>query len=236
MDAPGGKKPRIPFWVPIAMGVVGGVALIGLLVARLLFFVPFKHPSGSMYPTIAAGEHLLVSAMDKTPTRGAVLVFKYPEHPEQRFCKRVIGLAGDEVEVKLGRVYLNGWEVPRCLVGNHAYDDAEGQHHEGERFLELLADATYLVFEEKGSLFGDVQGPYRVAQGEYFVMGDNRNNSHDSRMWFGGRGGGVPNGDTIGRVRAHDEPKLPPGAESLRPALDACLAKRPADTNPPASK
>jgi signal peptidase I len=236
MGAPEGKKPRIPFWVPITMGVLGGGALVGLVVARLFFFVPFKQPSGSMYPTLIAGEHLLVSAIDKTPKRGSVLVFRYPEHREQHLCKRVIGLAGEVVEVKSGRVYVNGWEVPRCFVGKHAYDDVEGQHHEGELFLEHLGDATYLVFEEKGALFSDVQGPYRAAPDEYFVLGDNRNNSHDSRMWFGGQGGGVPNGDTIGRVRAHDEPKLPPGAESLRPALDACLAKRPAETNPPASK
>jgi len=161
------------------------------------------------------------------------MVFHYPERPEQDFDKRVVGLSGDKIETRGPVLVVNGWEVPRCTVGKHEYDDMETlpPHHEGTLDVEWLGDETYLVFHEAGRGPSDF-GPFTLKNGEYFVLGDNRENSHDSRMWFGGAGGGVPEENTVGRVRT-GKIALPRGAESLRSALDACLAKKPAKTTPP---
>src|SRR5262249_47497525 len=149
--------------------------------------------------------------------------FKYPEHMEQQFDKRVVGLPGDTITVRKNAVFIGAWEVPHCLVGPHTFSDDMGAHT-GNLEVEFLGDQAYLVFYN--AAFMDGSGPFIVAPDEYFVMGDNRNNSHDSRMWFGGQGGGVPNENTIGRARTNPI-ALPPGAEGLQGAFDLCLSKRP---------
>jgi signal peptidase I len=218
--------------VVVALVVATGVALV---VLRALFFVPFKQPSSSMLPSLPVNGIIFVNRTNKTPEYGVVMVFHYPENPAQDFDKRIVGLPGDEIEMHGTTVVINGWEAPHCRVGRWMYDDEDTlpPHHEGNLDLEWLGDETYLVFHDDGKdqLFN---GPFTVKSGEYFVMGDNRENSHDSRGWFGGMGGGVPNDHTVGRVRM-GKLALPRGAESLRPALDACLAKKPAKTTPPPS-
>lgn len=212
-----------------ALVVLMGVALIAL---RVVFFAPYKSPSNGMYPSLPAGSHIWVNRFDKTPAYGAVLVFNYPEDPRQEFDKRVVGRAGDVIETRAKMLWINGWEVPHCVVGKHRYDDEDvGTHHAGTLEVEWLGDEPHLVFHDDDAFISDF-GPFTVKSGEYFVMGDNRENSHDSRMWFGGAGGGVPDENTVGRVRT-GKLALPRGAESLRPALDACLAKKPAKTLPP---
>jgi signal peptidase I len=214
----------------VALVMLVGVALV---VLRLFFFVPFKQPSSSMYPSLPVNGLIFVSRADRKPDYGAAFVFKYPESPAQEFDKRVVALAGDKIETRGTVVFINGWEVPHCLVGKHTYDDPDTlpPHHEGKLEVEWLGDAVYLVFHEDTAMMPDF-GPFTVKSGEYFVMGDNRENSHDSRMWFGGVGGGVPDENTIGRVRMR-RIALPRGAEALQSGLDACLAKKPATTRPP---
>jgi signal peptidase I len=214
----------------LALVVVIGVALI---VLRFAFFVPFKQPSASMYPSQPVDAIFFVNRADRKPDYGVVVVFKYPENPAQDFDKRVVGLPGDKVETRGAVLFVNGWEVPHCVVGKHAYDDQDSlpPHHQGNIELEWLGDEPHLVFHDEGKLLV-MDTTNIVKSGEYFVMGDNRENSHDSRMWFGGLGGGVPEANTVGRVRM-GKLALPRGAEALRPALDACLAKKPAKTTPP---
>lgn len=165
------------------------------------------------------------------------MVFKYPEQPKQLFIKRVVALSGDVVTVEKQRLFVNGWEVPHCPLGKAGYtDESDYAHvkHKGELEVEFLDDAAYLVFHDAGGFTVDVQGPYIVKRGEYFVMGDNRENAHDSRMWFGGQGGGVPFENTVGRLRQdYARPTLPKGAEDLRSAPERCLANRPQNTSPP---
>jgi signal peptidase I len=237
---------------------------------RAFVIEAFKIPSGSMIPTLMVGDHIFVNKFSygpaipythsrvwtsMPPRRGDVMVFAYPEHPEQDFIKRVIAIEGDKLEAKNGHPIINGWPVPSCRVGVWTYEeyDSPVSRHEGDLYVEYLGDEAYLTFYDHFSgAFPEEQGPYFAKKGEVWVMGDNRNNSHDSRMWFGGRGGGVPFENIRGRALfvwlsvsdsgidwsregapVMGRPRLPPSARDLQSGLDECLKQRPAVTNPP---
>jgi signal peptidase I len=252
------RRLAVPFFVIL------GISAIPLLFCTRAFVVEaFKIPGGSMIPTLLVGDHIFVSksaygaAIPFTrarlgtcpPKRGEVVVFAFPEHPEQDFVKRVVALPGDTLSTRAGHPVLNGWRVPNCRVGRWSYwdQDSPTSHHEGDLYVEFLGDESYLAFyDEMSGAFPEEMGPYVVKAGEYWVMGDNRNNSHDSRMWFGGRGGGVPFDHSRGRALfvwlsefgsrkglAVHKPTLPDSAASLQGVLDACLKQRPAQTLPP---
>ncbi|MDP9150702.1 MAG: signal peptidase I [Myxococcota bacterium] len=230
----------------------------------------FKIPSGSMIPTLMVGDHIFVNKFSYGPAipytstrlwtrmpphRGDVMVFAFPEHPEQDFIKRVIAGPGDKLEARNGHPIINGWEVPSCRVGAWSYNDYDSpvSRHEGELFVEYLGEESYLTFYDHASgVFPEYQGPFFAKKGEVWVMGDNRNNSHDSRMWFGGQGGGVPFENIRGRALfvwlsvsdsgvdwsregapVMGQPRLPPSAKGLEPRLERCLKSRPAVTTPP---
>jgi signal peptidase I len=192
------------------------VAIAVAMALRAFVVEAFKIPSGSMIPTLQVGDHIFVNKFTygpaipwthsrvwsrMPPERGDVIVFAYPEHPEQDFIKRVIAVPGDKLEARGGHPILNGWEVPSCAAGSYNYtEQQDGARHEGEVFVEFLEDEAYLTLYDRQSLQSDYQGPYFVKPNEVWVMGDNRNNSHDSRAWFGGAGGGVPYENIKGRA------------------------------------
>ncbi|HJO16691.1 MAG: signal peptidase I [Vicinamibacterales bacterium] len=167
------------------------VAVILALFIRTFVVQAFKIPTGSMEQNLLIGDHLLVNKFVFSPTatgaersilpvtsikRGDVIVFKYPEDPERDFIKRVIGLPGDVVEVRHKRVYIDG----RPLDEPYVY------------YLRPPSDVA--------SPFGvgdlrEQYGPVTVPPSEYFVMGDNRDNSQDSRYW-----GFLPRGLVKGRA------------------------------------
>jgi signal peptidase I len=158
------------------------VAVILALFIRTWTFQAFKIPTGSMETNLLIGDHLLVNKLVYSPSlgewesrllakkpigRGHVVVFKYPEEPSRDFIKRVIGLPGETVEVRDKTVLIDGKAL------NEPY----------ARFLEppLRRDDPEYMFRAEG--LRDNWGPRKVPQGELFVMGDNRDNSRDSRFW-----------------------------------------------------
>ncbi len=235
--------------------------VLALVVLRGSIADPFKIPSGSMIPTLQVGDHIFVNKLkygpavpftqtrlweNFPPDRGVVAVFAYPEEPAKDFVKRVIGLPGDTIEVKGGHPWINGWEVPSCLVGFYSHADSEG-----DLYVEYLGKQTYFTLYAAGSGAGD-QGPFVVKPNEAFVMGDNRHNSHDSRFWWDGKGGGVPfenftgpasliwfsyagasvDWSRIGGFVMPERLHIPPEMASSQPALAKCLRERPVRTEP----
>jgi len=248
------------------------VAVAVAMALRAFVVEAFKIPRGSMIPTLMVGDHIFVNKFtygaaipwthsrlwkSLPPKRGDVIVFAFPEHPEQDFIKRVIALPGDKLEAHNGHPWINGWEVPHCLVGNYSYNDIDtpAGRHEGELFVEYLGDEAYLTFYDRASAgFAEYHGPFNAKGEEVWVMGDNRNNSHDSRMWFGMQGGGVPFENIRGRALfvwlsvsdsgmdwsrlgapVMGRPRLATRMSSLEGALSKCLRERPKVTNPPAA-
>ncbi|MEO8259626.1 MAG: signal peptidase I [Acidobacteriota bacterium] len=156
-------------------------AVVLALFIRTFIVQAFKIPTGSMENNLLIGDHLLVNKFVSGPTlsrlergllpmtdvrRTDVIVFKYPEEPDRDFIKRVIGLPGETVEVRQKKVYING----QALVEPYAH------------FLQPVGTAS--EFREVTSFdVRDRYGPVTVPPNQYFVMGDNRDNSQDSRYW-----------------------------------------------------
>ncbi len=252
------------------------VAIAVAMALRAFVVEAFKIPSGSMIPTLQVGDHIFVNKFTygpavpwthsrlwsrMPPERGDVIVFAYPEHPDQDFIKRVIAIPGDKLEARGGHPIINGWEVPSCYAGTYAYTESQDiGRHEGEVYVEFLEDEAFLTLYDRSSLQSEYQGPYFVKPNEVWVMGDNRNNSHDSRMWWNGQGGGVPYPNIKGRalfvwlsvsetmdwsrifapVMGRPPARgpfggLPPSMRTLEPAIEKCLRERPAldRTRPP---
>lgn len=178
----------------------------------------------SMLPTIAVGTRLVVNKLSRGPGRGRVIVFRGPGAPEREYVKRVVGLPGDTISANGAEIILNGTPIPHCRVGAWSYDEVGGPTHGGEIWLEALEGAKWLVFHDAaGSVLP--AGPWAVAPSEVFVLGDNRENSNDSRKWFGGKGGGLPLSSIVGTAIGTDTLTLPKGVEHLKPALDQCAAE-----------
>jgi signal peptidase I len=152
-----------------------GMALLLALFIRTFIVQAFKIPSGSMIPTLQIGDHILVNKLSygiripflesyivnfSTPQRGDVVVFIFPEDRSKDFIKRVIGVAGDSVEVRDKKIYINGKQVN----DPHAHFEGDDPQAAGG------PNCTYC-------------GPKTVPENHIFVMGDNRDRSYDSRFW-----------------------------------------------------
>ena len=195
--------------------------LIALLV-RTFAYEPFNILSGSMIPTLLVGDYLFVSkfsfgyskhslpfslplipgrVMESQPERGDVVVFKLPSDTSQDYIKRVIGLPGDTVQVTNGRLYINNKMVERERIEDYILTDGTGRSAAVAQYLETLPNGrVHRILE----LFGD-QGPsdntepFTVPEDHFFMMGDNRDNSADSRA-FPSRFRFVPIENLVGRA------------------------------------
>lgn len=167
-------------------------AVVLALLIRTWVAQAFKIPSGSMKPTLLIGDHLLVSKSSYgiklpfsdrvliplgNPQRGDIVVFRFPEDHDKDFIKRAIALPGETVEVRNKQVVINGQPL------------TDSWAHYSDR-----------IILPPGVQPRDNFGPVTVPPEHYFVMGDNRDQSYDSRFWFGGKGGFVSAKDILGRA------------------------------------
>ncbi|HJQ27260.1 MAG TPA: signal peptidase I [Blastocatellia bacterium] len=166
-----------------------GVILFVALCYYFLFIRMVKVPTGSMKNTILPGDRLAINLLGGEIRRGDIVMFNYPKDPSTRFVSRVIGLPGETIEVRKQRVYINGTELGerRLLTKSQSPEDPaplEAISSEGDGSYTVSYDA-----EEAADTFGyeagdfAVRAPFQIPADNYFVMGDNRDNSLDSRFW-----------------------------------------------------
>jgi signal peptidase I len=193
-------------------------ALLLALVIRTLLFQPFSIPSGSMRPTLLEGDYLFVTKWaygyskhslpfspplfegriwGSEPERGDVVVFKFPPDPSLDYIKRVIGMPGDTVQMREGQLFLNGEAVPRELVDELDNPDITEMARPVEVWRETLPNGvSYDTLDLSPNSIGDNTREFQVPEGHYFMMGDNRDNSTDSRFSVGY----VPADHLVGRA------------------------------------
>jgi signal peptidase I len=210
-----------PWWLDWTAGLFP--VILAVFVLRSFLFEPFKIPSGSMIPTLLVGDLILVNKFTyglrlpvlhtrltegNRPKRGDVMVFRYPPKPSLDYIKRVVGEPGDEVAYRNKRLTINGKPVPTKQLPDYFDQDAMRYFHMfeeslGERPHRLLTDDDRPAFVPGADEFPNKQNcrysvegvTCKVPEGHYFVMGDNRDNSLDSRFW-----GFVPDRNIVGKA------------------------------------
>jgi signal peptidase I len=183
---------------------------IVLIVFLLRSFLaePFRIPSASMMPTLLIGDFLLVNKFTygiripvinkkiielDEPKRGDIVVFRFPKDPTVDYIKRVIGLPGDKVAYHDKKLYINDTPVNQASLGSYQ-GVGQGQDMTGSEHLEEnLTGVEHSILIRKDA--PTVEGTYVIPAGNYFVMGDNRDNSNDSRYW-----GTVPEENLVGKA------------------------------------
>jgi len=205
---------------------VGGIstliyAVIIAISIRTFAYEPFNIPSGSMLPTLLVGDYLFVSksaygysrysiplglplfsgrVFASPVERGDVAVFKKPGDEEIDYIKRIIGVPGDRIQMVDGVLHLNGQAVPRERVEDFAHIDRRGNHVLIPQYRETLPSGpTYMTLDAVKNGSADNTRVFLVPEGYYFAMGDNRDNSLDSRILWGGIGM-VPEENMVGRA------------------------------------
>jgi signal peptidase I len=195
-------------------------ALILAFIVRVFLFQPFNIPSGSMIPTLLVGDYLFVSKYAygysrysfpfgpdlfsgriwaEDPKRGDVVVFKLPRDNETDYIKRVIGLPGNEIQMISGVLHINGEPVKKEKISDFVLEDSSGRERHLTRYRETLPNGvSYPVLDLVNEGIGDNTEIYKVPENHFFMMGDNRDNSTDSR--FLSEVGFVPFENLVGRA------------------------------------
>src|SRR5210317_598705 len=181
--------------------------LLLVFVIRTFVVEPFKIPSGSMMPTLIAGDFIAVNKFSYglrlpvfnklifqtgSPQRGDVFVFHYPKDPSIDYIKRVIGLPGDTIRYDNKKLFINNQALPQSFLGNYEYQLNADLSLKAKEFLETNNNLSHSI------LIHDIPSDtneFIVPEGHYFAMGDNRDNSSDSRVW-----GFVPDHLLVGKA------------------------------------
>ncbi len=195
-----------PFYVEYARSFFPIVLIVFLL--RSFIAEPFRIPSGSMMPTLLVGDFILVNKFTygiripiinkkileiNKPQRGDIFVFRYPKDPTVDYIKRIIGLPGDKIEYSNKRLTVNGQAISEISLGTF-HGVGQGDDMTGaEEFVENLNGVEHNILIRNGA--PTVEFVYEVPEGQYFAMGDNRDNSNDSRYW-----GPVPEANLVGKA------------------------------------
>ncbi len=197
------------------------LALVLAFIFRSLLFEPFHIPSGSMRATLLEGDYIFVSKysygysrysfplgipffdgrifFNKNPKRGDVIVFRLPANPRVDYIKRLIGMPGDKIKVTNGYVFINGKMLDRKAVEDYAFTALDGTEKRIRRYEDTLPEGRKIQILEE-TAFGEVDytDEVTVPEGHYFMMGDNRDNSIDSR--YQEHVGFIPYENLIGRA------------------------------------
>ena len=215
------KDAKQPWWVEYSISFFPVILIVFTL--RSFLVEPFKIPSSSMVPTLLVGDFILVNKFTYgirlpvankkivelgSPARGDVMVFRFPEDPSLDYIKRVVGVPGDRIEYRNKRLTVNGTLVPVKQVDDYL---SKERMQFSKRFLETLNGAEHEILLDEDAPASMMPGrvfPFSgncnynssglactVPPGHYFMMGDNRDNSSDSRVW-----GFVPDENIVGKA------------------------------------
>jgi signal peptidase I len=202
------QRPREPVLVEYSRSLFP--ILLIVLLFRSFLFEPFKIPSGSMIPTLLVGDFIVVNKFAYglrlpvvnrkivpigEPERGDVVVFRYPVDPKVNFIKRMVGLPGDTITYRDKQLFINGEALSTVELGRYASSEVkcDTPRADAMRARETLGDVDHDILIHEGS--GSRNQQWVVPEGHYFVMGDNRDRSNDSREW-----GFVPESHLMGRA------------------------------------
>jgi signal peptidase I len=185
--------------------------IFAVLIIRSFIAEPFRIPSGSMMPTLLDGDFILVNKFTYgirvpvvnqkvlalgEPVRGDVIVFRYPVDPATDYIKRVVGVPGDVIEYRGKQLSVNGVPVAREVLGRYVGEGASAYMTGADRLVERLPEASHEILELPARAGQRVpEGRWTVPAGHFFVLGDNRDNSQDSRVW-----GFVPEENLVGKA------------------------------------